>query len=324
MQESNYQEQDQMNESRMTSASALKNLDQYPEEELVDMINQFDELRISAQEERRYLDADKAKKKITQQTAALETRRKYDIKMKHNVERSKLDEEFSNELDQFNYHWDEKIQKYKEECTKLEELQLNKQQQDFDQYQASLEENLPSRPKDGPKVLEFKKQIELQANNQDYEAAHQIQQKMLKLSQEEESKFQYERDNKIRHLIEQFANKQKNEHSSLRKKIITGLEELEIKREKEYEMLLHKFNNLKSQIESSQNTETRLFEKSKRSTNKLRQSVMSNYDKYSQSQSGNNLNSSMRSTQNLGKKTGTGGKKNSSGKKKTDLIYDKY
>ena len=69
-------------------------------------------------------------------------------------------------------------------------------------------------------------------------------------------------------ITHQLATKQRNEHNSLRKKIITGLEELEIKREKEYEMLLHNFNNLKRSIENHQSMETQLFEKSVR-TNRI-------------------------------------------------------
>ena len=196
---------------------------------------------------------------------------------KHYVEKDKLDNEFSTELDQFNQHWDDKILKYKEECTKLEELLLEKQKQDFENYELSLEQNIPDRPKDSPKVLEFKHQIEQLANNQDYKEAHNIQQKLIKLMTEEQNKYNFERENKQKNLLEQFIAKQRNEHNSLRKKIITGLEELEIKREKEYEMLLHKYNNLKRQIESSQVMETQLFEKSVRTSSMMNKTSQSNF-----------------------------------------------
>ena len=67
---------------------------------------------------------------------------------------------------------------------------------------------------------------------------------------EEQGKYNFEREQKLKNLLDQFITRQRNEHNSLRKKIITGLEELEIKREKEYEMLLHKYNNLKRQVEN--------------------------------------------------------------------------
>ena len=165
-------------------------------------------------------------------------------------------------------HWDEKIRKYKEECTKLEELLLDKQKNDFEKYEMGLEESIPQRPKDSARLLEAKNMIEQLAKNQEYKDAHHLQSKMLKLMREEDDKYKVERELKIRNLLDQLATKQRNEHNSLRKKIITGLEELEIKREKEYEMLLHKFNNLKRSIENHQSMETQLFEKSVR-TNRI-------------------------------------------------------
>lgn len=269
-------QENQMNESRMTSASRM-NLDQYPEDELSDMICKFDQLRMMAQEERRYLDADKAKKKIKQLTTALDARKKKDISVKHYVEKDKLDNEFSTELYQFNLHWDDKIQKYKEECTKLEELLLEKQKQDFENYELSLEQNISDKPKDSPKVQEFKHQVELLAANQDYQEAHNIQQKLIKLTNDEQGKYNFEREQKLKNLLDQFITRQRNEHNSLRKKIITGLEELEIKREKEYEMLGHKYNNLKRQVESSQIMETQLFEKSVKTSSMLNKTSLSNF-----------------------------------------------
>lgn len=237
------------------------------------MIKKFDELRQCAQKEGRFLDADQAKNKVKELNDALGRRKKRYMGQKHNIEKETLDNEFSSELDQFNMHWDEKIRKYKEECTKLEELLLDKQKNDFEKYEMGLEESIPQRPKDSARLLEAKNMIEQLAKNQEYKDAHHLQSKMLKLMREEDDKYKVERELKIRNLLDQLATKQRNEHNSLRKKIITGLEELEIKREKEYEMLLHKFNNLKRSIENHQSMETQLFEKSVRTNRELNRST---------------------------------------------------
>ena len=60
------------------------------------------------------------------------------------------------------------------------------------------------------------------AKNQEYQDAHNLQMKMLKLENDEENKYRIERENKIRNHLDQLANRQRNEHNSLRKKIITG------------------------------------------------------------------------------------------------------
>lgn len=174
--------------------------------------------------------------------------------------------------------------KYKEECTKLEEMLLEKQREDFEYEEAQLEETIGLRSKDSAKVLEAKAMIEQLAKNQEYKDAHYLQLKCQKLEEEESKKYEIERENKIRHLLEKLATKQRNDHSSLRKKIITGLEELELKREKEYEMLVLKYNNMKRAIENQQNMETQYFDKTMRTNRDLNRSTMTNLRRKKQKQ----------------------------------------
>ena len=152
----------------------------------------------------------------------------------------------------------------------------------------NLEASISTKPKDSARLLEAKNQINQLAKNQEYKDAHHLQLKMNKLENEEENKYRLERENKIRNHLDQLATRQRNEHNSLRKKIITGLEELEIKREKEYEMLLHKYNNLKRAIENQQTMESQFFEKSVRTNSifflankigKLNRSTLTNFNK---------------------------------------------
>lgn len=166
-------------------------------------------------------------------------------------------------------HWDEKIARYKEECTKLEEMLLEKQQKDFAEYENNLHNTLPTRFKDSAKLIEAKAMVQKLANNQEYKDAHYLQQKVLKMEQEEEEKFKVERETKIRLMLEQYIQKQKTEHATLRKKILTGLEELELKKEREYEMLMLKYSNMKKTIDTQQNMETQMFEKTIRTNSSL-------------------------------------------------------
>ena len=54
-----------------------------------------------------------------------------------------------------------------------------------------------------------------------------------------------------------------------------------MKKEKEYEMLLHKYNNLKRSIENQQTMETQLFEKSVRTNRDLNRTNTSSFIKKS-------------------------------------------
>jgi len=199
-----------LNESQMSS----RKLDQFPDDEIIEMIKKFDDLRLTAQREGRFLDAEQAKKKIKELNDGLDKRNKKNMGMKHNIEKGRLDNEFSIELDQFNMHWDEKIKKYKEECTKLEELLLEKQKSDFENYEMNLEKSIPLKPKDSARLLEAKNQINMLAKNQEYKDAHHLQLKMIKLENDEENKYRIEREQKIRNHLDQLATKQRNEHNS--------------------------------------------------------------------------------------------------------------
>jgi len=63
-----------------------RKLDQFPDDEIVEMIKKFDDLRLNAQREGRFLDAEQAKKKITDLNNGLDKRNKKNMGMKHNIE----------------------------------------------------------------------------------------------------------------------------------------------------------------------------------------------------------------------------------------------
>ena len=102
------------------------------------------------------------------------------------------------------------------------------------------------------KLLELKHQIEQLVKRQEYKDAHYMQQKAFELEKEEYEKFLIERDKKIAHLLDQKVNFHQNEYNSLRKRILNGSDELEIQKQKEYERLVLKYNNLKKNVENQQ------------------------------------------------------------------------
>jgi hypothetical protein len=97
---------------------------------------------------------------------------------------------------------------------------------------------------------------------QEYKDAHYLQQKAFDLEKEEFDKFVLERERKINNHLEQKIKFHQNEYNSLRKRILNGLDELEIQRKKEYEKLFLKYNNLKKNIENHQAMQSILLEKS--------------------------------------------------------------
>ena len=85
-----------------------------------------------------------------------------------------------------------------------------------------------------------------------------------------------EREKKINNLLEQKIIFHQNEYNSLRKRILNGLDELELQRKKEYERLFLKYNNLKKNIENHQAMQSIMLEKSMAHSN-LHQSIKNFY-----------------------------------------------
>lgn len=247
-----------MNRLNMDKRKVMK----LSEEEIVTLLGELDMIREESVEEGRYLDADNAKNKMKQVNQVLDKKRKKNMKNKHNLEKNKLDEDFENEMQSFSGFWDEKIMKYQEECRQLEKMLLTKNQEELEDYNQSLNKTIPLKFKPSPKMLEMHATLNQLLKNQAYRDAHYLQQKICTLEGKEEEKYFYERDRKIEHLLSSMKQRHNQEYNTLKKKIILGLEELEINRKKEYEKLLLKFNNIKKNIENQHNMESYYFEKS--------------------------------------------------------------
>lgn len=249
------------------------------EEEIMQLLEELDMIREESVEEGRYLDADNAKNKMKQINLVLDKKRKRNMKNKHGLEKNKLDEDFENEMQSFSAFWDEKIMKYQEECRQLEKMLLTKNQEELEDYNQSLNKTIPLKFKPSPKMLEMHGTLNQLLKNQEYRDAHYLQQKICILEKTEEEKYFYERDRKIEHLLESMKTRHNQEYNTLKKKIILGLEELEINRKKEYEKLLLKFNNIKKNIENQHNMESYYFEKSVK-VSQISKSIKSHYGNY--------------------------------------------
>ena len=256
-----------------------KTLGAMEEDEIIQLITELDQIRQESVEEGRYLDADNAKNKVKQVRQVLEKKRKKDMLSKHSIEKHKLDEEFEQELQGFTEFWNEKINKYQEECRQLENMLLTKNQEELEEYFQSLNKTIPLKYKPSSKMLEMHSTLNQLLKNQEYRDAHYLQQKICILERQEEEKYFYERNKKIENLLQSMRQRHNQEYNTLKKKIILGLEELEINRKKEYEKLLLKFNNIKKNIENQHNMESYYFEKSVK-TSQITKSLKNPFGSY--------------------------------------------
>jgi len=246
------------------------------EQELVQMIQEIESVKIESVKEGRFLDADNAKNKLKELKGALDKRKKTDIKSRHSIEKLKLEEDFNAEMKAFTDHWNEKLANYQEECNAMERELLEHNKRAIDEYRGYLESSLAEKPKDSTKLIAMKAQIESLVRQEEYKDAHFMQQKAFDLEKEEQDKYNMERAKKMENLIDQKVQIHQTDYQSLRKRILMGLDELELQRKNEYDRLFLKYNNLKKNIESSQTIQSNLFEKSIK-TDRLQNSIKQYY-----------------------------------------------
>ena len=154
----------------------------------------------------------------------------------------------------------------------MEKELLANNREALEEYKKYLDETLPPKPKDSTKLLDYKTQLEHLARQEEYKDAHYMQQKIFELEKAENDRYQIDRTKKVEALLDQKANQQQNEYLALRKRIINGLDELELQRKSEYDRLFLKYANIKKNIEKSQNMESYMMEKSMKSAS-LQQSI---------------------------------------------------
>lgn len=239
-----------------------KKIESMAEEELVKTIEQVEEVRVDAVKEGRFLDADNAKKMLKTLRETFEKTKRKEIKSKHNIQCQKLEEDFQKEVDIFTEHWNKKIHDYQEECKNLEAEHLENNRRNLEEHRDELEKSIPAKPKDSAKLLDLKAKIDQLVKVQEYKDAHYIQQKAQELEKSEFDKYEQERQKKIDNLIDQRIALHKNEYNSLQKRILNGLDELELQRKTEYDRLFLKFNNLRKNIQTQQSQQSYIMEKS--------------------------------------------------------------
>ena len=76
------------------------------------------------------------------------------------MERTKLEEDFSSEMENFSNHWFNKINSYQEECKMMEQELIEHNKKSLDEYHEYLKETIPEKPKDSTKLINLKSTIE--------------------------------------------------------------------------------------------------------------------------------------------------------------------
>eukprot|EP00825_Cyclidium_porcatum_P039713 TRINITY_DN4882_c0_g1_i1.p1 TRINITY_DN4882_c0_g1~~TRINITY_DN4882_c0_g1_i1.p1 ORF type:complete len:319 (-),score=88.16 TRINITY_DN4882_c0_g1_i1:372-1328(-) len=229
----------------------------------------------------KYVEAEITKRRLKELKIQLESSNKKEMKDRHFSERNEVEKAHLSEFNEFNQFWDQKMKEFEEEARKVEQQTIDKQNQEMNQFIEELEKSLPLKPKDSPELLNLKKIEESLAKQEDYIEAHKIQQRVLQIEKEEYEKWVFMRQQKIKNLIIQLKTRHNNELNALRQRIISGQEEQRKVRGQELEKLLQKYQNVKKELEITQNQEFSRMDKTFKTGSIMNVSKMLNQSRMS-------------------------------------------
>lgn len=239
-------------------------LDRLNEDELLTAIRLMEELKLRCAREGLFVDAENSKLMVHNLRQALTTVRAGKVRLQHEIERQKLDEDFQVEMDRLAAFWDEKVQTYIDDCAKLEQEQEEAGQRAMEDYQAELAEHLPKHPRRSAKVIELQSKLQRLVQQQEYREAQNVSKRLYTQLSVEQAKFEVERGHKMQKLLDQAGLQRDTERKSLKKRISTGLNELLMQRDAEYHRLVQKFNNIVRSKSSQQSIQSKQLERSMR------------------------------------------------------------
>ena len=212
--------------------------------------------------EGKFIEANLANQKIS------ELKRTRDLKMikaaenRQIEEKNVLENKQYNELNQFNEEMDEKFKQLNDKFALLQSQLFDKHQNEIKQFIEQFEnETTRTTPKPAKELITLNKQMDLYAKKKDYQNAHDIQVKIMKLSKKEKGDFLKQRASKLNQEIQNIKQRQANEMTALNLKLESQYNEFKKERAINLEKIFLKYKiQVRGLTEAHQHEKT-CFEK---------------------------------------------------------------
>ena len=212
--------------------------------------------------EGKFIEANLANQKIS------ELKRTRDLKMIQAAENRQIEEKNVlenkqyNELNQFNEEMDEKFKQLNDKFALLQSQLFDKHQNEIKQFIEQFEnETTRTTPKPSKELITLNKQMDLYAKKKDYQNAHDIQVKIMKLSKKEKGDFLKQRASKLNQEIQNIKQRQANEMTALNLKLESQYNEFKKERAINLEKIFLKYKiQVRGLTEAHQHEKT-CFEK---------------------------------------------------------------
>lgn len=226
-----------------------------------------------------YLEAGKVKRRLDEIKTFLSNQKKSTLSNQQNSELQQLEENYLNDIFNFNQEWDQKLNFFNQSAKETEEEINTRHQQELEAFMRKEEEKLPKIVKFSPECLNIKK-IESELVRLEkyviklikfrYDDAHYLKTKREKIERAEIDRFEKENTEKLRLKCEILTHKQNLERSALRQKLDTEFELMKKQKETELSKIILKFKNKRKDLEWIQKTQSYQNErKLSKASNKL-------------------------------------------------------
>ena len=180
-----------------------------------------------------------------------------------------LEESHEREITEFNQLWDQKFDEYKAACKQGEEALRQRQAETYASERERLAANLPAIPKHSSQILNLQKIQDAVIRQKEYKEAHTLQMQLDSLVENNQGRWQDDRNEKIDRMLGQLVKRHEVELKSYRAKAISGFNELKKQKAHELEALHKRYTNCRKELVGQQKLECSRLEMSMRVTNNL-------------------------------------------------------
>jgi hypothetical protein len=172
-----------------------------------------------------------------------------------------FEENYLNELNQFEEFWKEKMQEHQDKCKKEEEDLLTNHHNEITNAQKILEEYYNKKiMKHTAEYLNLKKQESVMKKQERFLEAHQIKEQCIAMNKKETEEFYKKNNEAMKVKMLQLIKKCNQEMEVFRQKFQTEANMLNKEKEKIFEVLIQKYKNKKTDLNMKQSNEKYLNE----------------------------------------------------------------
>lgn len=173
---------------------------------------------------------------------------------------SSLEALYKKEYEELEAVYNNRFSELEARSANMEENLNMKHQKEMENFYIDLDKKLPKNMKHSKKFLDLKSQELNLAKQQKYKEANLIKRKCDEIEMEDLDRFNKEKTEKIKSQSIKTANKHLNEKNALKKRIELEFEEVKKEKQRQLEILIHKFKNKKAELEIQQKMETHITE----------------------------------------------------------------